>query len=144
MSRNQQQDHRVTTFLRQMWQRKGEREKERNLPFPSHLRSILIAAVEHQKRIRLAKEVLFVQLIGTKLHSSNILKIQKDRWHGGHTAHTWKHFSTHTLNTHLCPKQLESDPIFITLPLYTIIMYFKWHSQDVIEVWNFRVLIQGV
>lgn len=38
-----------------------------------HSRAILVASVENHERVRLAKEVLFVQLVGTKLHSGTIL-----------------------------------------------------------------------
>lgn len=38
-----------------------------------HSRSILVASVENHERVRLAKEVLFVQLVGTKLHGGTIL-----------------------------------------------------------------------
>lgn len=37
-------------------------------------RSILVASVEHQERVRLPKEIFLVQLVGTELHCGNILR----------------------------------------------------------------------
>ena len=39
-----------------------------------HSRSILIASVENHERVRLAEEVLLVQLVGTELHSGAVLQ----------------------------------------------------------------------
>lgn len=38
------------------------------------LRSILVASVEDHERVRLAKEVLLVQLVGAELHSGAVLR----------------------------------------------------------------------
>lgn len=40
----------------------------------THSRSVFIAAVEYQEGVWLAEEVFFVQLVGTQLHSGNVLK----------------------------------------------------------------------
>lgn len=45
-----------------------------------HLRSILIASVEDHERVRLAKEVLLVQLVGTELHSGTVLQKCMEMW----------------------------------------------------------------
>ncbi len=37
-------------------------------------RSILVASVKDHERVRLAEEVLLVQLVGTELHSGAVLK----------------------------------------------------------------------
>lgn len=39
-----------------------------------HLRPILVAPVEDEKRVRLAKEILFIKLVGTELHGGNVLE----------------------------------------------------------------------
>lgn len=40
----------------------------------THLRAVLIAAVEDEEGVRLAKEVLFVQFVGTQLHGGDVLR----------------------------------------------------------------------
>lgn len=40
----------------------------------SNSRPILVTAVENQEGVGLAKKVLLVQLVGTQLHSGNILR----------------------------------------------------------------------
>lgn len=43
----------------------------------THLRPILIAPVEDKERVRLAKEVLFIQFVGTELHGCYVLEEQQ-------------------------------------------------------------------
>lgn len=45
-----------------------------------HSRSIFVASVEDHERVRLAKEVLLVQLVGTELHSGAILQGCMEMW----------------------------------------------------------------
>lgn len=40
----------------------------------THLRPILIAPVEDEERVGLAKEILFIQLVGTELHGGYVLE----------------------------------------------------------------------
>lgn len=46
------------------------------LQLKTNLRSIFIAPVEDEERIRFAKEILFIQLVGTELHGGYVLKQQ--------------------------------------------------------------------
>lgn len=39
----------------------------------THLRPILIAPIEDEEGVRLAKEILFIQLVGTELHGGYVL-----------------------------------------------------------------------
>ena len=41
-------------------------------------RSILVASVEHQEGVRLPKEILLVQLVGTELHCGDVLVGRKE------------------------------------------------------------------
>lgn len=45
-----------------------DREKEQ------HLRPVLVAPVEDKKWVRLAKEILLIELVGTELHGGNVLE----------------------------------------------------------------------
>lgn len=45
-----------------------DREKEQ------HSRAVFVAPVEDKKRVRLAKEILLIKLIGAELHGGNVLK----------------------------------------------------------------------
>lgn len=47
-----------------------------------HSRSILIASVENHERVRLAKEILLVQLVGTELHRGAVLQGCMEMWGG--------------------------------------------------------------
>lgn len=44
-----------------------------------HSRSVLVASVEDHERVRLAKEVLLVQFVGTELHSGAVLQGYMER-----------------------------------------------------------------
>ena len=48
----------------------------------THSRPVLVAAVEHQEGVRLAEEVLLVQLVGTQLHGGDVLRTRgrAGRW----------------------------------------------------------------
>lgn len=43
-------------------------------------RSVLVASVEDHKRVRLAKEVLLIQLVCTELHSGAVLQGFTEMW----------------------------------------------------------------
>lgn len=45
-----------------------DRQKEQ------HSRPVLITPVEDKKRVRLAKEILLIELVGTELHGGNVLE----------------------------------------------------------------------
>ena len=46
---------------------------------PENSRSILVASVEHQEGVRLPKEILLVQLVGTELHCGDILVGRREK-----------------------------------------------------------------
>lgn len=45
-----------------------DRQKEQ------HSRPVLVTPVEDKKRVRLAKEILLIELVGTELHGGNVLE----------------------------------------------------------------------